>query len=62
MYIKSVSNVHRGCWQWRLVVKMAGRAAKFHLWLNIQQGCQTYSQRDKTGPLRGWIRLAGWFR
>jgi len=22
--------------QWRLVVKMAGRAAKFHLWLNIQ--------------------------
>jgi len=21
--------------QWRLVVKMAGRAAKFHLWLNI---------------------------
>ena len=23
-------------YQWRLVVKMAGRAAKFHLWLNIQ--------------------------
>jgi len=22
--------------QWRLVVKMAGRATKFHLWLNIQ--------------------------
>jgi len=21
--------------QWRLVVKLAGRAAKFHLWLNI---------------------------
>jgi len=23
--------------QWRLVVKMAGRAAKFHLWLNIHR-------------------------
>jgi len=30
------------CWQWRLVVKMTGRAAKFHLWLNIKDchpGC-----------------------
>jgi len=26
--------------QWQLVVKMAGRAAKFHLWLNIQD-CRT---------------------
>jgi len=28
--------------QWRLVVKLAGRAAKFHLWLNIwdcRPGC-----------------------
>jgi len=28
--------------QWRLVVKLAGRAAKFHLWLNIwncRHGC-----------------------
>jgi len=23
-------------YQWRLVVKMAWRAAKFHLWLNIK--------------------------
>jgi len=27
--MESISN------QWRLVVKMAGRAANFHLWLNI---------------------------
>jgi len=28
--------------QWRIVVKLAGRAAKFHLWLNIldcHHGC-----------------------
>ena len=28
--------------QWRLVVKLAGRAAKFHLWLNVwdcRPGC-----------------------
>jgi len=28
----------------------------------IDQGCQTYGPRAKTGPLRGWIRLEGWFR
>ena len=29
-------DVVHGLQQWRLVVKMAGRAAKFHLWLNMQ--------------------------
>ena len=27
----------------------------------LDQGCQTYDQRAKTGPLQGWIRPAGWF-
>jgi len=27
----------------------------------LEQGCQTYRPRAKTGPLRGWIRPAGWF-
>jgi len=27
----------------------------------LDQGCQTYGPRAKTGPLRGWIRPAGWF-
>jgi len=25
------------------------------------QGCQTYGPRAKSGPLRGWIRPAGFF-
>jgi len=32
-------DVVNGLQQWRLVVKMAGRAAKFHLWLNTRDGC-----------------------
>ena len=27
----------------------------------LVQGCQTYGLRAKFGPLRGWIRPAGWF-
>ena len=27
----------------------------------VAQGCQTYGPRAKSGPLRGWIRPAGWF-
>jgi len=30
--------------------------------LCVDQGCQAYGPRVKTGPLRGWIRPAGWFR
>jgi len=26
---------------------------------SVEQGCQTYSPRAKTGPLSGWIRPAG---
>jgi len=26
----------------------------------LVQGCQTYGPRAKTGPLRGWVRPAGW--
>ena len=29
--------------------------------LALDQGCQTYGPRAKTGPLRGWIGPAGWF-
>ena len=29
--------------------------------LALVQRCQTYDPRAKTGPLRGWIRPAGWF-
>jgi len=29
--------------------------------LGLHQGCQTYGPRAKSGPLRGWIRPAGWF-
>jgi len=29
--------------------------------IELDQGCLTYGPRAKTGPLRGWIRLAGWF-
>jgi len=44
-------------------------SAFFHLWsmsisekrFRLNQGCQTYGPRAKTGPLRGWIRPAGWF-
>jgi len=32
--IQSLLLTHH-CYQWRLVVKLAGRAAEFHLWLNI---------------------------
>jgi len=27
----------------------------------LSQGCETYGTRAKSGPLRGWIRPAGWF-
>jgi len=30
--------------------------------VGLWQGCQTYGPRAKSGPLRGWIPPAGWFR
>jgi len=33
----------------------------FVCYYDVEQGCQTYGPRAKSGPLRGCIRPAGWF-
>jgi len=40
---------------------LLGKGTHARLCEVVNQGCQTYGPRAKTGPLRGWIRPAGWF-